>query len=151
MKQKKQQSKILFASTILAVLFFACKVEPKTIQYGKDHCAFCDMTVVDKTHSAEYVTKKGKAYVFDAVECMVRQINQKNNMNDLAFVLVADYANPGELVDAQTATYLISKAIKSPMGANLSAFKHREDAEKIQAEKGGELYSWKQITEKLKK
>lgn len=29
------------------------------------------MTIVDKQHAAQVVTKKGKAYSFDAIECMV--------------------------------------------------------------------------------
>jgi len=144
----KLNSSILFISLLFLV---SCSVEPKEIMYGNDHCNYCDMTVVDKSHSAQYVTKKGKAYMFDAVECMVREINESQNEENLAFVLVADFSNPGNLVDAETATYLISEKIKSPMGANLSAFESIDIAEQHLDEFGGDLYSWTQIKDKLSK
>jgi len=134
-------------------LFFtliSCKVEPQKINYGQDHCAFCDMTVVDKTHASEYVTKKGKSYIFDAIECMVQKMNEENNESDLAYILVANYQKPGKLIDASNATYLITKKIKSPMGANLSAFSSLKNAEKVQNELGGTIYNWQQLKEKYK-
>jgi len=144
--------KTIFLTIIIPLLFLtSCSVEPQPIDYGNDHCHFCDMTVVDHSHAAEYTTKKGKSYMFDAVECLVRQLNQENNEDKMAFVLVADYANPGNLIDAKTATYLISPKIKSPMGANLSAFSDKKVAEQTQQEFGGELYTWEEIKTKLQK
>jgi len=146
----KTKLTLLIALTI-SVLLSSCKVEPKEIAYGNDHCYLCDMTVVDKTHAAEYVTKKGKSFPFDAIECMTRKINKAQNEAELAYILVADYSNPGKLVDAKTASYLISKAIKSPMGANLSAFATQEAAAKKHQEVGGKLYTWEELKEYFKK
>lgn len=138
-------------TTSLIILLISCKVEPKKIGYGKDHCHLCDMTVVDKTHAAQYVTKKGKAYMFDAVECLVMKVNKDKNEEELEFILVADYGNPGELVDAKTATYLISEEIKSPMGANLSAFGSEDTAKKAQSMHSGKIYTWSELKVKLAK
>lgn len=148
---KDMKSKISLSTLFLSLIFLitSCTVEPKEIQYGNDHCYHCDMTVVDKTHSAEYVTKKGKAYMFDAVECLVMKINKEQNEDLMAFILVADFANPGILVDAKTATYLISENIKSPMGANLSAFSIQQKAEEVMKEHGGELFTWEELKQKL--
>jgi len=133
--------------SVLLIVFSltSCKVEPKEINYGKDHCHFCDMTVVEKTHAAEYVTKKGKAYMFDAIECMVRDLDRNTDEADMAFILVADYGNPGKLVAAQDATFLICEKIKSPMGANLTGFGSLELAQTTHEELGGELYNWEQL------
>ena len=138
---------------LLAVnLFFtACGIEPKPLAYGDDHCALCDMTVVDKTHAAEYTTKKGKSFPFDSVECLVWKINKAHNEDKLAFILVADYMHPGELINAKDATYLISEGIQSPMGANLSAFATEEAAQAKQKEFKGELFNWEQLKNQLKK
>ena len=144
----KLTSFVLFLSLLL---FNSCSIEPKEISYGSDHCNYCDMTVVDKSHAAQYVTKKGKAYMFDAVECLVREINENKNEENLAFILVADYSDPGNLVDAMTATYLISENIKSPMGANLSAFNSKETALNAKRKSGGDLFSWNQLKDKLSK
>ncbi len=127
------------------ILVVGCKPEVKPIEYGKDVCHFCNMTIVDKAHAAQYVTKKGKNYKFDAIECMIRQILQEDNMDALAIILVADYAHPGVLVPADEAVYLISEGIRSPMGANLSAFSSKEEAEKALQTHGGQLYNWSEI------
>ena len=140
-------SKFIFIGLLFTLI--SCKVEPQKINYGEDHCAFCDMTVVDKTHASEYVTKKGKSYIFDAIECMTQKINQENNEPDLAYILVANYQKPGVLIDAKSAIYLITKKIKSPMGANLSAFSSLENAKKVQTELGGTIYNWQQLKKKF--
>jgi copper chaperone NosL len=49
------------------------------------------------------------------------------------------------LIDANKATFLISKNIPSPMGAFLSAFKDKSDAEKAQMENEGVLYTWDEL------
>jgi len=141
----------IFFLFITSLFLLSCKVEPKPIEYGSDHCDFCDMTVVDKTHASEITTKKGKSKVYDAIECMVNDLNQKNNEDKMAFILVANYDHPGELIDAKTATFLISKKIKSPMGAYLSAFPTKEIAKKYQNDFGGEIFSWSELKSKFKK
>ncbi|PHR71619.1 MAG: hypothetical protein COA67_06285 [Lutibacter sp.] len=146
MKNKAIRTILYFA---MFTVVYSCKVEPKKIDYGNNHCHFCDMTVVDKTHAAQYVTRKGKAYMFDAVECMMNSLNQDKNEELMEFLLVADYANPGNLVDAKTATYLISEKIKSPMGANLSAFSSKETAQKQLSDKGGKLFTWTELKSKF--
>lgn len=144
------KTSIYFLSILLLILT-SCNVEPKKIDYGKDHCHFCNMTVVDQTHASEYVTKKGKAYVFDAIECMINELIELQNEGDTSFLLVANYQVPGELIDAKTATFLISKEIKSPMGANLSAFSSAELASEALKEHGGKIYTWELLKTKFSK
>jgi copper chaperone NosL len=136
---------------LINLFLLSCKVEPKPIEYGNDHCDFCDMTVVDKTHASEVTTKKGRSKVYDAIECMVNDLNQNNDENKMAYILVANYDKPGDLIDAKNATFLISKKIKSPMGAFLSAFTSKQIAEKYQNDFGGELYSWSELKSKFQK
>jgi len=139
--------------TFFIALFIlnSCSVEPKKIKYGEDHCHYCDMTVVDKTHASEYVTKKGRAYTFDAIECLVNDLNENKNEDMMSFILVANYSNPGELIAATEATYLISESIKSPMGANLSAFKLKEKATGYLNKGNGKLYNWEELKTKFSK
>jgi copper chaperone NosL len=106
------------------------------------------MNIVDKTHAAQYVTKKGKQFKFDAIECMVNDVSEKKQ-EELAILLVANYGSPGEMIPAKTATFLISKEIKSPMGANLSAFSMLEKAQEFQHKHSGKIYSWEALQQKL--
>ncbi len=143
--------KILFYSAfiLMAWMLWSCAVEPVPIDYGKDACHFCEMNIVDRQHAAEIVTTKGKAYKYDAVECMLR--DRKNwKEEDIAFYLIAAYDIPGKIIQAKDAAYLVCEQIPSPMGANLSGFSSREAAEKTREEKGGMLYDWKGIKEKIK-
>jgi len=133
----------------LLCLFFSCNVSPKPIDYGSDGCYFCKMTIVDKVHAAEVVTKKGKVYKFDATECMINFMDEFET-SEIEMFLSNNYTEPELLIDATKATFLISENIPSPMGAFLSAFKDKSDAEKFQAEKGGDLYSWDTLLEKFK-
>ena len=145
---------IIYKISILVSFLFllnSCKVEPQSINYGEDHCHNCDMTVVSKTHAAEFVTKKGKSYMFDAAECLVWKLGKDNNETEMEYILVSDYAHPGDLIDAKSATFLISKKIKSPMGANLSAFKTSESAKKAQSMHGGKIYTWEQLKTQIKR
>ena len=125
--------------------FFSCSAQPEPINYGHDECSFCKMTIVDKAHSAQLVTKKGKQYKFDAIECMARNVHKDNKLAEKSTMLVADYINPGTMLNAKTASYIISPKIKSPMGANLSAVADVKTANGIIKEKGGEIYTWKPL------
>lgn len=129
------------------MLWMACTPTPKEIQYGMDACQFCKMTIMDNQHASQIVTAKGKVYLFDSIECMAGY--QQASTEEYAFVLVSDYAQPGSLIAAETGTFLISDALPSPMGANLSAFSDPAEAEKLKDQHGGEVYTWTQVSEKI--
>lgn len=122
----------------------ACKPTPKPIEYGADACEYCKMTIVDQQHGAEVVTKKGRAYKFDAIECMVNYAEQQGQ-DQFALFLINDYVQPGQLIDATGSTYLISESIPSPMGAFLSGFANGQNARTIQQAKGGALFTWEEL------
>ena len=130
------------------VLLFlsACTVEPTPINYGQDACEFCKMNIVDQQHAAEMVTKKGKFFKYDAVECMLNYLNRNELASEeMAFLLVCNYNQPGELIDARGATYIISEAIPSPMGAFLSALDNPDSGKQIIEVKGGEVVTWEEL------
>ncbi|MCE7992110.1 MAG: hypothetical protein HEP71_09020 [Roseivirga sp.] len=137
----RSASLLLFS---LVLIFTSCEVGPKEIHYGADACHYCKMTIVDTQHAAQLVTEKGKAFKYDAIECM---LNHKANWDQAAikFHLVADYNNPKVLIDATQAHYLVSESIPSPMGAFLSAFERGPELAKIRTENGGETYSWESL------
>lgn len=128
----------------------ACKPTPKDIEYGYDMCHYCKMTIVDQQHAAEAVTSKGKAFMFDAIECMIN-FEAGQPETDFALLLVCDYARPGSWIDARQGSFLISPAVPSPMGAFLSAFESKLAAEQLQSDKGGEVYDWESLKMHLRK
>ena len=132
---------------ILLLFLASCAIEPQPINYGQDACHYCKMNIVDSQHAAQFVTEKGKCYKFDAIECMLNQMKEFDEA-PIALFLVSDYAKPGELTDATTATYLISDAIPSPMGAFLTAFATQEKAVLTHEESSGLLLGWDKLKAK---
>ena len=114
--------KVIF---LLAVLvFISCSTEPKPIQYGVDACDFCEMTIVNEAFAARAVSTKGKQFKYDAIECMLNDLQQKEI--DMAVQQVANYAHPGEMLDVAKAIFIINDSINSPMGAHLAAFEKKD-------------------------
>lgn len=132
--------KLIFVFSICLLLLTGCSVEPQKIEYGKDACSFCKMTIVETKFATEIVTNKGRATKYDAIECMLNDIKVKEEKS-LAFILVTDYLTPKKLINATEATYLISKKIKSPMGANLSAYSTKKNTQI----KGDKLFNWESL------
>lgn len=134
---------------LLPALLAGCKAEPEPIAYGSDACHFCRMTIVDQQHGAEFVTKKGKVFKFDAVECLLNHLDEVDDQS-VALYLVNTYTQPGELRDATRATYLISEGIPSPMGEFLTAFETEADALTAEGKHGGIVFTWKEIRNRFK-
>ncbi len=126
---------------VLVSVFYSCSSEPKKINFGIDQCDFCLMTIVDKKHASQLITRKGKTYTFDSVECMLNNLKEKNS-NEYSHFLVSTYDKPIELIDAKTSFFLFSKSIPSPMGEYLTAFASKVKANDFQEKKGGEVYDW---------
>ena len=131
-------------SLLSFLLFISCTVQPQKIEYGKDACHFCRMNIVDQQHAAQLVTKKGKAFKFDATECMINYLKEAD-AEEVALLLVADYNNPRNLIDANLATFIISENIPSPMGEFLTAVSTKEEALTLKKTKEGDIYTWDKL------
>jgi copper chaperone NosL len=133
---------------LLIPMLFSCSVEPQAIDYGSSQCHFCKMTIVDSQHASEIVTVKGKSYMYDAIECMLNDL-QNRNQTEIKLYLVADYQNPGNLIDVSEAHFLICDAIPSPMGAYLSAFSDQNKRDELSDNNEGDNFGWHQIKAKF--
>lgn len=136
---------LLFFCGLLA----ACSSGPEPIQYGKEACAHCKMTIMDKRFAAEVITAKGKVYKFDAVECMAAFLKDNPTLaNDpQSSFLINDFEHPGVFSDARKAWFLHDASLTSPMGANLAAFINRSVAEGAQHDPTGKVYNWSALLE----
>ncbi|MDX1684417.1 MAG: nitrous oxide reductase accessory protein NosL [Saprospiraceae bacterium] len=140
-KNKTTRIVSMASIALMSLIIVGCSADVRPIDYGKDNCEYCKMTVVDPQFAAEAVTSKGRIYTFDAIECLVNYVGEKEDVN-FKLLMVNDYTSPPDLIDARTATYLISEKIPSPMGAFLSGYESRAKAQEYQDEFGGKLYDW---------
>ncbi|TBN02405.1 copper-binding protein [Hyunsoonleella flava] len=138
-----------FALLLLMYTCIGCSKTAEPINYGTDMCHYCKMTIVTKTHAAQIVTGKGKQYKFDAIECMIRFLEPKKDLIPESQVLIVNYNTPGIMIDAKTASYVISEEILSPMGANLTGFKSTETAKQTINSTSAKYYDWNGIFNKL--
>ena len=135
----------------ITLVFTSCSIDPEPLNYGKDQCEHCRMTIMDNKFGAEIITKKGKIYKFDAAECMIRFVKEgKVNDGDVSKYLVIDASKPASFINAKDAMYLISENFPSPMGADLSAYGTRADVENFQKQYSGEIKDWDEVLIKLK-
>lgn len=143
---KKTMATKILLSFFVAICALACTPEVEPIRYGAENCAHCMMTISDRRFGAELLTQKGRVYKFDAVECLAAfHIENANTGHTVHSLWITDFSNPGTLINAETATYLRSTTLKSPMGLYLSGYGTRDDAEAAQAEHAGVLMGWPEV------
>ncbi len=121
----------------------ACEPKPEAIDWGKEECAHCKMNIADKRFAAQLLTTKGKAYKFDAIECLAGYINDKKIAKaDIHSLWVMDYDNPGTFLTAQKSFFLQSPQFQSPMSLNLAAFANSKAVQAAQQKSGGKELYW---------
>lgn len=130
----------------LLLLGTACSQKPAVIHYGSDECAHCKMMITDAQFASQIVTDKGKAYKFDAIECMAVYYRMNKDELDEVTLYVSDYDNPGNWLNAKDAQYVKSKVVNSPMGESLLAFPSKEKAQKHISERPGKLLKWAEVS-----
>ena len=136
---------------LIAILFLSCSTDPQPIQYGKDACYTCKMTLMDKKFGAEIVTAKGKVYKFDDVNCMVNFLNSGYLEDEtLEHKLIVDYSQPGKLISAEEAFYLKSDEIRSPMASEVAAFETEKDMLKHKSKLKAIYMAWGELMTQFK-
>lgn len=153
MARKKRRSSATAAPlTVLLLLLSAlvlgscARSGPQPIRWGQDNCDMCKMTLMDQHFGAEIVTKKGKAYKFDDLNCFVRFLHANTVPSDqITERYVINYAQPGALIPAESAAFLHSEQVKSPMASQTAAFVSLAELGKVKAQLDGEVWDWPKL------
>lgn len=150
---KRKNKSLAQTTTILSLLclsffFSGCTAQSEPLNFNKDNCHACKMSLADTKFGAEFVTKKGKAYKFDDVNCMIKFIKEGSvKKEEIALTLVVDYAQKKKLIPAEKAFFLQSAEIKSPMRSDIAAFETAAGRTKANAELQGKELTWNQVFE----
>jgi copper chaperone NosL len=137
---------ILF-TVLVSFLLISCNQEPVEIHYGSDECAHCRMMITEQQFAAQLVTKKGKVYKFDAIECLAAYNNQNGDDFTAPMLWVTNYNKPGEWLNVKNAQFVKSEEINSPMGESLLALPSFQKAEEHIAERPGTIMNWEEVTQ----
>ncbi len=129
--------------------FVSCQKAPEPISYGNDACDNCKMTISDPKFGAELITNKGKIYKFDSIECLSAFYSSMKE-EEIHSGWATGYLTPEKFISTNNAFFLVSEKLKSPMGLNISAFADQTSLDKIKAEYGGKVLSWKDVRSYVK-
>lgn len=121
------------AALITLLLQSSCtSAGPAPIQYGKDACTHCKMTITDHKFGAEITTRTNKVYKFDDVICLVNYLNSHKEIEEkIKDIYVIDYRNEGNFISTSKALFLYSEEFKSPMGGAVAAFSIEKDFKSV--------------------
>lgn len=131
----------LFA--FLIVSLSGCSVAPEPLRIGQDNCDYCKMAISHNRFGAEIVTKKSKIYKFDDAHCIVSFLNSKKiTTEQIAAVYFTNFTSPHELIKVESAHFLQSPNLKSPMNGNIAAFVNEDSLVKLLPRFSGNKISW---------
>jgi len=140
-------------SGLIAMLFclVGCSTAPEPLDFGKDVCYSCKMTLVDNKFGAELVTRKGKVYKFDDLNCFFRFYHSGHEETDnFVHQLVIDYSHPGKLINASDAFYLKSSELRTPMASEVAAFESKQNMDSVNRQISGVYLVWGEMTTQFK-
>jgi len=123
---------------------------PRALVLGEDACAHCHMTLADPRFSAELVTMTGRTIPFDDVGCMGTFVATGGvPAEDIHSVWVSDYLRGDSLLAADTAMFLATDSIRTPMHYGIIALAPGAGADSLRAALGGVVLTWEQVVERL--
>lgn len=135
----------------LIVSLFGCSGGPQEIHYGSDQCDNCRMSIVDKRFGSELVTRQGRAYKFDSIECLVVfRTRGVVNSEDYGSEWVSCVDDPGVLHNVSDVSFVISDSLRSPMGANVNAFVNESGLQEASALPDAITARWDELENHLR-
>lgn len=140
---------LLLALLGFIFLLAACgqpEIAPVAIN-PEDMCSMCRMAISEKQFAAELITKDGEALKFDDIGCLRDYLKAKADRSRIAAYFVADYETK-KWLKAESAHFVKSAELATPMGGNIAAFESHEKAKEAAAKFKGEHVSFAELTEK---
>jgi len=132
---------------IVTLCLMSCShLQPEAIHYGVDACMHCKMTISDTRFGAEFVTKKGRDFKFDDIQCMMSYVKENNlKKEDIAGFYIADFKGVGELKAISEMFFLKSAGLKSPMGGNVAALNSENERDSLLQQMDGSQVDWDEL------
>jgi copper chaperone NosL len=138
----KKPSAYCLLLTAFCLLLSACSPkstgpQPPGIAYGQDTCDACGMIISDAKFAAATLLTGGEALKFDDIGEMVTY-HMDHPEKQVNAWFVHDYKSEA-WIRGETAFFVLSDQLQTPMGMGVAAFEKREDAEALAAEKSGKV------------
>lgn len=142
--RKNKAAKIMLIAVMPAGFSSCISTDSQPIKINSDKCDYCEMTISDGRFGAELITKKGRAYKFDDLQCMLGYEDENKDVEIHSFY-VNDYTAKNVLIDASKALFVKDEGLKSPMGGNIAAFNSKESAQSYAEKIETSVLSWDEV------
>ncbi len=146
-----KQAILIFTLVLLVAGCSSPTVDPATppaIVYGEDVCDRCGMIIEDDRFAAGLVVEVADSQyehrIFDDIGDMLAYTVDEGAGSTIHAYYVHDYESKAWL-DGESAVYVRSNQIHSPMGHGLAAFETRPAAEAQALVWGGEVFEFTQL------
>ncbi|MBK9989849.1 MAG: nitrous oxide reductase accessory protein NosL [Verrucomicrobia bacterium] len=136
MKRSRKFSPATLALAALVALAGCGDTQPKAINYGRDECAECKMTLVNQRYGAELISAKGKVFKFDDLNCLLA-FEKKNAAGPAPQAYVVDCNRPNQFLSSDQAILLQHDGLRTPMGSRFAAFASETELETARTQLGG--------------
>ncbi|MBK8005601.1 MAG: nitrous oxide reductase accessory protein NosL [Gemmatimonadetes bacterium] len=130
------------ATALLTLALAACAAGgPRPIGYGAEPCEHCHMTISDPRFAAEARTEGGRLLVFDDVGCLAAWLQGAPGARGW----VVSYVDQASWLPADSAVYLRTDTLRTPMASGLVALRPGAEADSVRAALGGTLLTWGEV------
>jgi copper chaperone NosL len=142
-KKLKKPLVMLFACSLC---LSSCNTGPQPINLGADNCYSCKMTISDIRFGAELVTKKGKAYKFDDLHCLLGFLKTGTVNKDMqSGIYITNYSGDHSLINVKHVIMLQADELRSPMGGNIAGFDNRDSMQTVMKKYPGKIVNWVEL------
>lgn len=115
--------------------------------FPEDICRFCKMAISQKQFAAEMITETDEVYKFDDIGCMLTFISTHKLKSKVVASYVMDF-DELDWIPAETANFIATNKIETPMNGGLIAFGANPDSALKQY--GGRLFTYSQLVQEKK-
>lgn len=133
---------------ILFVILTACGGSavadgPPEIDFGRDICLECGMSIDDARFASAYRLADGTERLFDDLGGLILYGRETGEL-DQAEVWVSDFETQ-QLIRGESAFFVPTRGVSSPMGHGLLAFGDEERARAFAHDLEGEVLVWEEV------
>ncbi len=141
-------SKRMLAGLTLALLAACAQGPPQPVEIdAADSCDFCKMAISQKQYAAELIDSE-HTFKFDDIGCMVQFARERGLIgaapSEKTYLYVRDYDNRQWLI-GNSARFVQSSRIPTPMASGLIALADRQKAETYAAKFGGRILEFAEV------
>lgn len=137
--RRATKGQLVVAAVVVALLVTACASGPSgppAIELDATPCDHCGMLVSELAFAAATRDGDGRARVYDDIGCLLDATSRSSE--PAARVWVKDFETL-EWLGSESAIFVRSDAIQTPMGGGIAAFADRRAAEKLAITRGGDV------------